>query len=87
MNDERGVRKEHDLRLRTRFVALRIVKLYTSLPKTAEAQILASNYCVAGLRLALIITKRRALRSNAEFISKIEAGLQELEESVYWLNL
>ena len=26
-------------------------------------------------------------RSTAEFISKIEGGLQELEETVYWLEL
>jgi len=26
-------------------------------------------------------------RSNAEFISKIEGGLQELEESMYWMEL
>ena len=26
-------------------------------------------------------------RSNAEFISKLEAGLQEIGETVYWLNL
>jgi len=27
------------------------------------------------------------VRSNAEYISKIEVGLQELEESIYWLEL
>ena len=26
-------------------------------------------------------------RSNAEFISKMEGGLQELEETSYWLEL
>ena len=26
-------------------------------------------------------------RSNAEFISKVEGALQELEESIYWLEL
>ncbi len=26
-------------------------------------------------------------RSTAEFISKIETGLQELEETIYWLEL
>jgi four helix bundle protein len=26
-------------------------------------------------------------RSTAEFVSKIEGGLQELEESLYWLEL
>jgi len=26
-------------------------------------------------------------RSDAEFISKLEGGLQELEESIYWMEL
>ena len=26
-------------------------------------------------------------RSDAEFVSKLDAGLQELEETVYWLEL
>jgi four helix bundle protein len=26
-------------------------------------------------------------RSNAEFVSKVECGLQELEETRYWLEL
>ena len=26
-------------------------------------------------------------RSSAEFVSKLEGGLQELEETVYWLEL
>jgi four helix bundle protein len=26
-------------------------------------------------------------RSNAEFVSKLEGGLQELEETAYWLEL
>jgi four helix bundle protein len=30
---------------------------------------------------------RTRARSNAEFISKIEGGLQELEETAYWLEL
>lgn len=29
----------------------------------------------------------RRARSNAEFVSKIESGLQELEETLYWLEL
>ena len=29
----------------------------------------------------------RRSRSDAELISKIEGGLQELEETVYWLEL
>lgn len=29
----------------------------------------------------------RRARSNKEFISKIEGGIQELDESMYWMEL
>lgn len=87
MNDERGASKKHDLRLRTRSFALRIVRLYTSLPKTAEAQILGKQLLRSGTSVGAHYHEATRSRSNAEFISKIEAGLQELEETVYWLNL
>lgn len=87
MNDERGVSKKHDLRMRTRSFALRIVRLYTSLPKTAEAQILGKQLLRSGTSVGAHYHEATRSRSNAEFISKIEAGLQELEETVYWLNL
>ena len=87
MNDERGVSKKHDLRIRTRSFALRIVRLYTSLPKTAEAQILGKQLLRSGTSVGAHYHEATRSRSNAEFISKIEAGLQELEESTYWLNL
>src|SRR2546422_10640220 len=87
MSDERGVSKTHDLRIRTRSFALRIVRLYTSLPKTAEAQILGKQLLRSGTSVVAHYHEATRSRSNAEFISKIEAGLQELEETVYWLNL
>ena len=87
MNDERGVNKKHDLRMRTRSFALRIVRLYTSLPKTAEAQVLGKQLLRSGTSVGAHYHEATRSRSNAEFISKIEAGMQELEETVYWLNL
>ena len=87
MNDERGVTKKHDLRMRTRSFALRIVRLYTSLPKTAEAQVLGKQLLRSGTSVGAHYHEATRARSNAELISKIEAGLQELEETVYWLNL
>jgi four helix bundle protein len=87
MNDERGVSNKHDLRMRTRSFALRIVRLYISLPKTAEAQILGKQLLRSGTSVGAHYHEATRSRSNAEFISKIEAGLQELEETVYWLNL
>ena len=73
--------------MRTRSFALRIVRLYTSLPKTAEAQVLGKQLLRSGTSVGAHYHEATRSRSNAEFISKIEAGLQELEETVYWLNL
>jgi four helix bundle protein len=90
MNDERGTSdagKSSDLRLRTRAFAIRILKLYTSLPKAAEAQVLGKQLLRSGTSVGAQYHEATRSRSTAEFISKIESGLQELEESVYWLNL
>ena len=90
MNDERGMsdpERGHDLRLRTRAFAIRIVRLYTSLPKTAEAQVLGKQLLRSGTSVGAQYHEATRARSKAEFISKIESALQELEETTYWLNL
>ena len=90
MNDERGTSDavpSSDLRLRTRAFAIRIVRLYTSLPKAAEAQVLGKQLLRSGTSVGAQYHEATRSRSKAEFVSKIESGLQELEESIYWLNL
>jgi four helix bundle protein len=90
MNDECGTVEQAgktDLRLRTRSFALRIVRLYTSLPKAAEAQILGKQLLRSGTSVGAHYHEATRARSNAEFISKLQGGLQELEESIYWLHL
>src|SRR5574340_904673 len=79
--------KERDLCARTKAFALRIVRLYTSLPKTAEAQVLGKQVLRSGTSPGAHYREARRGRSNAEFVSKIQGGLQELEETRYWLEL
>ena len=90
MNAESGSsveRTKSDLRLRTRSFALRVVRLYTALPKAAEAQVLGRQLLRSGTSVGAHYHEATRARSNAEFISKLQAGLQELEETIYWLNL
>jgi four helix bundle protein len=89
MNDECGTvgGKKQDLRLRTRSFALRIIRLYTSLPKVAEAQVIGKQLLRSGTSVGAHYHEATRARSNAEFISKLQGGLQELEETIYWLNL
>jgi four helix bundle protein len=76
-----------DLRARTKAFALRSIRLYSSLPKTMEARILGTQVLRSGTSVGAHYREAIRARSTAEFISKIEGGLQELEETVYWLEL
>ena len=82
-----GESSKQDLKKRTKSFALRIVKLYVSLPKTTEAQVLGKQVLRSGTSVGAHYHEAKRARSTAEFISKIEVGLQELEETVYWLEL
>ena len=83
MNDE-GTR---DLKIRTKSFALRVIRLYASLPKTTEAQIIGKQLLRSATSVGAHYREATRARSTAEFVSKIEGGLQELEESAYWLEL
>lgn len=79
--------ERQDLRQRTRQFALRIIKLYTALPKTAEAQVLGKQILRSGTSVGAHYREACRAKSNPDFISKIEGGLQELDETLYWLEL
>ena len=90
MNDEPGRTNDlerRDLLKRTKSFALRVIKLYTSLPKSTEAQVIGKQLLRSGTSVGAHYREARRARSMAEFISKIECGLQELDETVYWLEL
>ncbi len=76
-----------DLKVRTKEFALRIIRLYVALPKTTEAQVIGKQLLRSGTSVGAHYREGIRARSNAEFISKLEGGLQELEESCYWMEL
>jgi len=76
-----------DLKTRTKKFALEIVRLYSALPKKIEAQILGRQLVRSGTSVGAHYHEAQRAKSNADFVSKIEGGLQELEETGYWLEL
>ncbi|MEE9144450.1 MAG: four helix bundle protein [Candidatus Binatia bacterium] len=78
---------ERDLKLRTKDFALRIIRLYSNLPKKIEAKVLGNQLLRSGTSVGAHYREARRAKSNADFISKMEGGLQELEETEYWLEL
>jgi four helix bundle protein len=84
MNEERP---RCDLRERTKQFAPRIIRLYSSLPATGAAQTIGRQALRSGTSVGAHYREACRARSTAEFVSKIEGGLQELEETIYWLEL
>src|SRR6266849_4108082 len=76
-----------DLKSRTRLFALRIIRLYSALPTTTVAQVMGKQVLRCGTSVGAHYREACRSRSDAEFISKLEGGLQELEETEYWLEL
>ena len=79
--------KEFDLKSRTKVFALRIIKLYSSLPKTGEAPVIGKQVLRSGTSIGAQYREACRSRSNSEFISKMQSSLQELDETAYWLEL
>ena len=76
-----------DLRKRTKDYALRIVKLYAALPKSAIGQVLGKQVLRSGTSVGAHYREACRAKSNPDFINKIEGALQELDETLYWLEL
>jgi four helix bundle protein len=76
-----------ELRTRTKQLALRIIRLYGALPRSIVAQVLGKQMLRSGTSVGAHYREGSRARSNAEFVSKLEGGLQELDETAYWLEL
>src|SRR5947207_3340704 len=76
-----------DLRTRTKRFALRIIRLYTALPNSNSAQVIGKQVLRCGTSVGAHYREASRARSDAEFISKLEVALQELDEAAYWLEL
>jgi four helix bundle protein len=76
-----------DMKRRTKAFALRIIRLFGALSPRIDAQILGKQLLRSGTSVGAHYREACRSRSTAEFISKMEGELQELEETMYWLEL
>jgi four helix bundle protein len=81
MRDER--KPSDDLSERTKSFALRIVRLYTALPKSTLAQTLGKQVLRSGTSVGANYREAKRSRSRNEFIAKIGDCLKELDETAY----
>ncbi|HRQ36346.1 MAG TPA: four helix bundle protein [Chloroflexota bacterium] len=78
---------EYDLRQRTKSFALRVIRLYTALPKSEEAQVIGKQVLRSATSVGSNYREAYRARSDAEFLSKMGDCLKELDETAFWLEL
>ncbi len=80
--------KPQDLKLRTKKFALRVIRMYSKLPKNdTVAMVLGKQVLRSATSVGANYHEAARGRSKAEFISKIGDSLKEIEETEYWLDL
>jgi four helix bundle protein len=79
--------EDQNLKERTKQFALRVIRLFGSLPKSSEAQMLGKQLLRSGTSVGANYREAYRARSRPEFIAKCGDSLRELEESAYWLEL
>jgi len=75
------------LRDRTKEFALRVIRLYTALPKSTAAQVIGKQVLRSGTSVAANFREASRARSDAEFIAKLGTVEQELDETMLWFEL
>jgi four helix bundle protein len=76
-----------DLRVRTKKFALRVIKLYQSLPKTGETEVIGKQVLRSGTSVGAQYREACRAKSPADFVNMMGGALKELDETAYWLEL
>ena len=72
---------------RTKEFAIRVVRMFRSLPKTDEARILGKQVLRSATSVAANYRAACRSRSKAEFTAKMGVVVEETDETVFWLEL
>lgn len=76
-----------NLRTRTQEFSLRIINLYTVLPRTGATRVMGDQVLRSGTAVGANYAEACHPKSTADFVHKIGSAMQELEETRYWLDL
>ncbi len=76
-----------ELKKRAKQFAIRVVRLFQALPRSAEARTLGNQVLRSGTSVAANYRAACRARSKAEFVAKIGIVVEEIDETAFWLEL
>ena len=72
---------------RTREFSFAVIRFFGALPRHRIAYVLGDQFLRAGLSPGAHFREALRARSKAEYVAKLNGGVMELEETLYWLEL
>lgn len=78
---------ELEFKQRTKDIALRIIKLVDSLPKTWSAEVIGKQLLRSGTSIGANYRAACRGKSTADVIHKLSIVEEEADESIYWMEL
>ena len=78
--------KKEELQKRATSFALRVVRVFRSLPNCAEARVVGHQLLRSGTSVAANYRAACKGRSRADFISKLGIVEEEADETLFWLE-
>ena len=79
--------RPEQLRDRTKAFALRVIRLFRSLPNKTDTQVLGKQLLRCGTSVAANYRAVCRARSKAEFVARLGIVAEEADEAVLWLEL
>src|SRR5271168_3106998 len=79
--------RPEELRDRTKAFALRVIRLFRSLPYKTDTQVLGKQLLRCGTSVAANYRSVCRSRSKAEFVARMRIVVEESDEAVLWLEL
>src|SRR5580658_3953718 len=78
---------KEELKARTKAFALRVMTLIDHLPKTVKGRVIADQIMRSATSVSSNYRAACRARSRAEFVSKLGIVLEEVDETMLWLEL
>jgi four helix bundle protein len=78
---------QHEMKRRTKAFAVKIVRLFESLPQKRAAYVLGRQLLRCGTSVGANYRSACRAKSAADFIAKMGIVEEEIDETIYWLEL
>ena len=78
---------EQEFKQRTKQLALRVIKLVSSLPKNTVSEVIGKQLIRSGTSVGANYRAACRARSTADLIAKLRIVEEEADEGLYWMEL